>query len=169
MKEVGGSHKQWRGHLSSTCKQCPVAYASPVCGSDGHSYSSQVRAVLFIQYEIKKTRWSMLWFECDLTLEARVLECGPIHWYCSGRFWNLQEITPRWRNRPLRVRLGIFCHSPSSYWPFLSEGRHMVTHCQGCDDAHPMTQKNASLHRILPKQTHLTEVLVRPLDIAIQK
>ncbi|XP_059100698.1 testican-3 isoform X4 [Peromyscus eremicus] len=43
MKEVGGSHKQWRGHLSSTCKQCPVAYASPVCGSDGHSYSSQCK------------------------------------------------------------------------------------------------------------------------------
>ncbi|KAL6089385.1 hypothetical protein STEG23_012561 [Scotinomys teguina] len=43
MKEVGGSHKQWRGRLSSTCKQCPVAYASPVCGSDGYSYSSQCK------------------------------------------------------------------------------------------------------------------------------
>ncbi|XP_038182842.1 testican-3 isoform X4 [Arvicola amphibius] len=43
MKEVGGSHKQGRGLRPSTCKPCPVAYGSPVCGSDGHSYTSQCK------------------------------------------------------------------------------------------------------------------------------
>ncbi|XP_052018216.1 testican-3 isoform X4 [Apodemus sylvaticus] len=43
LKEAGGSHKQWRGLPPSTCKPCPIAYASPVCGSDGHSYASQCK------------------------------------------------------------------------------------------------------------------------------
>ncbi|XP_040827358.1 testican-3 isoform X3 [Ochotona curzoniae] len=43
MKEAGGGHKPWRGSMSSTCKQCPVVYTSPVCGSDGHTYSSQCK------------------------------------------------------------------------------------------------------------------------------
>lgn len=44
MKEAGLGHKQWRGGpISSNCKQCPVVYTNPVCGSDGHTYSSQVR------------------------------------------------------------------------------------------------------------------------------
>ncbi|KAI1238393.1 hypothetical protein IHE44_0013119 [Lamprotornis superbus] len=42
MKEAGLGHKQWRGGpISSNCKQCPVVYTNPVCGSDGHTYSSQ--------------------------------------------------------------------------------------------------------------------------------
>ncbi|XP_053450805.1 testican-3-like isoform X2 [Nycticebus coucang] len=43
VKESGTGHKQWRGRLSSTCKQCPAVYARPVCGSDGHTYSSQCK------------------------------------------------------------------------------------------------------------------------------
>ncbi|XP_063314266.1 testican-3 [Pelobates fuscus] len=44
IKEAGLSHKYWKNAPdSSSCKQCPVIYTNPVCGSDGHSYSSQCK------------------------------------------------------------------------------------------------------------------------------
>ncbi|XP_036619187.1 testican-3 [Trichosurus vulpecula] len=43
MKETGLSHKQWKGPVSSICKQCPMVYTNPVCGSDGNIYSSQCK------------------------------------------------------------------------------------------------------------------------------
>lgn len=68
MKEAGLGHKQWRGGpISSNCKQCPVVYTNPVCGSDGHTYSSQVR----IKYRTE------LYFQCSLQfqlLDSKILE-----------------------------------------------------------------------------------------------
>ncbi|XP_012880109.1 PREDICTED: testican-3 isoform X5 [Dipodomys ordii] len=43
MKETGTGQKPWRSLTSSTCKQCSGVYTSPVCGSDGHSFSSQCK------------------------------------------------------------------------------------------------------------------------------
>ncbi|XP_023986615.1 testican-3 isoform X3 [Physeter macrocephalus] len=43
MKGAGVGQKQWRGPPTSTCQQCPGVSGSPVCGSDGHTYSSQCK------------------------------------------------------------------------------------------------------------------------------
>lgn len=68
MKEAGLGHKQWRGGpISSNCKQCPVVYTNPVCGSDGHTYSSQVR----IKYRTE------LYFQCSL--QFQLLECKILY------------------------------------------------------------------------------------------
>ncbi|XP_078068685.1 testican-3 isoform X2 [Mustelus asterias] len=37
MKETDLAHKQWKG---ANCKPCPVVHPRPVCGTDGHVYSS---------------------------------------------------------------------------------------------------------------------------------
>ncbi|XP_041050746.1 testican-3-like isoform X7 [Carcharodon carcharias] len=37
MKETDLAHKQWKG---SNCKPCPVVHPHPICGTDGHVYSS---------------------------------------------------------------------------------------------------------------------------------
>uniref|UniRef100_UPI00398E8EDE testican-3 isoform X1 n=1 Tax=Pristiophorus japonicus TaxID=55135 RepID=UPI00398E8EDE len=37
MKETDLAHKQWKG---ANCKPCPVVHPHPVCGTDGHVYSS---------------------------------------------------------------------------------------------------------------------------------
>ncbi|XP_007457443.1 PREDICTED: testican-3 isoform X3 [Lipotes vexillifer] len=43
MKDAGVGQKQGRGPPTSTCQQCTGVSTSPVCGSDGHTYSSQCK------------------------------------------------------------------------------------------------------------------------------
>uniref|UniRef100_F1RIW2 Testican-3 n=1 Tax=Sus scrofa TaxID=9823 RepID=F1RIW2_PIG len=43
VKDAGAGHKQRRGSPPSTCRQCLGVSMSPVCGSDGHAYSSQCK------------------------------------------------------------------------------------------------------------------------------
>ncbi|XP_068408614.1 testican-3 isoform X4 [Eschrichtius robustus] len=43
MKDAGVGQKQWRGPPTSTCQQCRGVSTSPVCGSDGHTYSAQCK------------------------------------------------------------------------------------------------------------------------------
>ncbi|XP_059957595.1 testican-3 isoform X3 [Mesoplodon densirostris] len=47
MKGAGAGRKQWRGPPTSTCQPCSGVSTSPVCGSDGHAYSSQCK----LQYQ----------------------------------------------------------------------------------------------------------------------
>lgn len=89
MKEVGGSHKQGRGLRPSTCKPCPMAYGSPVCGSDGHSYSSQVRAALLTQYKINMPIDPCCALNVTWLWRLMCLNVVPTCWFCSRRFWNL--------------------------------------------------------------------------------
>ncbi|CDR00103.1 unnamed protein product [Oncorhynchus mykiss] len=40
------AHKHWAGAgAHGKCGPCPVIHPSPVCGSDGHTYSSKVRRI----------------------------------------------------------------------------------------------------------------------------
>lgn len=83
MKEAGLGHKQWRGGpISSNCKQCPVVYTNPVCGSDGHTYSSQVR----IKYRTE------LYFQCSLQfqlLDSKILySCTKLHLFVLTKIYS---------------------------------------------------------------------------------
>ncbi|XP_007899535.2 testican-1 isoform X1 [Callorhinchus milii] len=43
-KKVGLPHKRWIGGVSlAKCKPCTVVHPSPICGSDGHTYSSKCK------------------------------------------------------------------------------------------------------------------------------
>uniref|UniRef100_A0A667XRC1 SPARC (osteonectin), cwcv and kazal like domains proteoglycan 2 n=1 Tax=Myripristis murdjan TaxID=586833 RepID=A0A667XRC1_9TELE len=44
--------EQLKAHESS-CKPCPVAASSPVCGSDGHNYASEVKKIYIYIYNIR--------------------------------------------------------------------------------------------------------------------
>lgn len=53
LKDPGAVGKQWRSSVLAHCKSCPVARPRPVCGSDGHIYSSQVMDIISFEYVIQ--------------------------------------------------------------------------------------------------------------------
>lgn len=115
---------QLEAHENS-CKPCPVTASSPVCGSDGHNYASEVKEailhrlhslkaltrIIFLLLSIKKKTTSKRKMESARVIvlnneSSPVKCCFLLCWHIRGRSRATRFITARGR-----------ASAPGSTWP----------------------------------------------------